>query len=191
MSKYKFILTLEDEIEVDSAEEIEGHIAWPNWSQADPVHYKGIFDSYEEAKDYASDFELYKYIIDCEEFGYYDSFYDEEWPRYFISIFDAEDAACRDLDVEPGCGIIVHPEYTIEKVTENDILDGVYKYCLYYNDTCILDSLEEYDEYFDIYENAEEAAKEAAANFEIDSDVYAYKLEKIEILNIKIVEIDE
>ena len=47
--KYKFVLTLPGDIEVDSAEEIDGHMAWPNYSQADPVFYKGVFDSFEEA----------------------------------------------------------------------------------------------------------------------------------------------
>ena len=29
MKKYKFILTLDEYIQVDSAEEIEGHASWP------------------------------------------------------------------------------------------------------------------------------------------------------------------
>ena len=61
--KYKFVLTLPGDIEVDSAEEIDGHMSWPNYSQADPVFYKGIFDSYEEAKEYATSFNVYKYIL--------------------------------------------------------------------------------------------------------------------------------
>ena len=40
--KYKFVLTLPGDIEVDSAEEVDGHMAWPNYSQADPVFYKGV-----------------------------------------------------------------------------------------------------------------------------------------------------
>lgn len=88
MPKYKFILTLPNKVEIDSAEEIEGHVSWPNWSQADPVYYQGIFDSYDEAEKYASEFEIYKYIIDD---MYYDSFECEEYGGYYISIFDAED----------------------------------------------------------------------------------------------------
>ena len=71
MKKYKFILTLPYDIEIDSAETIEGHVAWPNWSQADPVRYRGVFDTYEEAKAYADDFQVYKYVL--EDCGY-DSF---------------------------------------------------------------------------------------------------------------------
>jgi hypothetical protein len=61
--QYKFILTLPNEVVIDSAEEIHNHMSWPNWSQADPVRYRGIFDSYEVAKEYASKFKIYKYIL--------------------------------------------------------------------------------------------------------------------------------
>ena len=46
MKKYKFIIKLNYDINVDSAEEIDGHMSWPNWSQADPVFYRGVFDTY-------------------------------------------------------------------------------------------------------------------------------------------------
>ena len=49
MKKYKFIITVGKYTQVDSAEEIEGHVSWPNYSQADPVRYRGVFDTYEEA----------------------------------------------------------------------------------------------------------------------------------------------
>lgn len=192
MPKYKFILTLPNELEIDSAEEIEGHVAWPNWSQADPVRYDGVFDSYDEAEKYASEFEIYKYIL---EDMHYDSFECEEYGGYFISIFDAEDAACRDLGIEPGEGMIVHPEYTVEEVTEDDpeidLSAGMYKYTLHYNGACVEDSVEDYVMFFDTYEEAMESAKSAAEEYDIDSGIIPYKLETIEILNIEIVEIDE
>ena len=192
MPKYKFILTLPNEVEIDSAEEIDGCVSWPNWSQADPVRSKGIFDSYAEAEKYASEFEIYKYIIEDMN---YDSFECEEYGGYFFSIFDAEDAACRDLDIEPGEGITVHPEYTIEEVTEedpeNEIPAGVYKYTLHYDGEYLVDSIEEYAEYFDTADEAAEAAEEAAEEYDIDSGIIPYKLETIEILNIEIVEVDE
>lgn len=192
MAAYKFILTLPFEVEIDSAEEIEGHVSWPNWSQADPVRYRGIFDSYDEAKEYASEFEVYKYIISD---MHYDSFECEDYGGYFLSIFDAEDAACRDLGIEPGEGIIVHPEYMVEEVVEedpeNDIPANVYKYTLHYNGVCVVDSIEEYHEYFETYDEAVEAAKATAEDYDIDSGVIPYELETIEIVNIEIVEIDE
>lgn len=192
MPKYKFILSLPYDVEIDSAEEIEGHISWPNWSQADPVRYQGVFDSYAEAEQYASEFEIYKYIL---EDMHYDSFACEECGGYFLSIFDAEDAACRDLDIEPGEGITVHPEYTVEEVTEEDaeagIPAGVYKYTLRYNGACLEDSIEDYTRYFDTYDEAAQAAKEFAEEYDIDSGESPYKLELIEILNIEIVEMDE
>ena len=44
--KYKFILILPYDIEVDSEEEIEGHVSWPNYSQASPIEYQGVFDTF-------------------------------------------------------------------------------------------------------------------------------------------------
>lgn len=192
MPKYKFILTLPNEVEIDSAEEIEGQISWPNWSQADPVHYKGIFDSYEEAEKYASEFEVYKYII---EDMHYDSFECEEYGGYFISIFDAEDAACRDLNIEPGEAAIVHPEYTVEEVTEgapeNEVPAGSYRYKLYYDGECLADSIEEYGEFYETYDAAMRAAEYTAEGYDINSGVVPYELETIEILKIEILEIEE
>ena len=132
MKKYKFIITLDKYTQVDSAEEIEGHVSWPNYSQAEPVHYRGVFDTYEEAKEYASNFSLYKYVTN----DGYDSSDDYENP-YFISIFDAEDALCSLMGVEPGDAFCVHPDsYTVEEImeedAENDIPAGVYKYCYNY-----------------------------------------------------------
>lgn len=192
MPKYKFILTLPYDVIIDSAEEIEGHVSWPNWSQADPVRYQGVFDSYEEAKAYASDFEIYKYVL---EDMAYDSFLCEECGGYFLSIFDAEDAACRDLDIEPGEGLTVHPEYTVEEVTQEDaetkIPAGVYKYTLHYNGECLADSLKDYGTVFTAYEEAKIAAEESAAEYEIDSGIVPYRLETIEILSVEIVETEE
>jgi hypothetical protein len=95
----------------------------PNWSQADPVRYRGIFDSYEVAKEYASKFKIYKYILLHDG---YDSYEDEEEPRYFISYFDAEDAVCYDLDVDSEYPIIVNPSrHVVEKI---NIPNEVYKY---------------------------------------------------------------
>lgn len=177
--KFKFILTLHDEIEVDSAEEIEGHISWPNWSQADPVRYKGIFDSYDEAMEYASKFEIYKYVLnyDC-----YDSYEDEEWPRYFISIFDAEDEAYRDLGLDPG-DWICPSEYLIEETGSGDTQK--YKYCFFYNGVCVYESSED-DEYFDTYDEAMETAEDSIETFNV-KDVF--ELVSVEILNIEVVEI--
>ena len=81
--KYKFILILPYDIEVDSEEEIEGHISWPNYSQASPIEYQGVFDTYEEALEYAKDFSLYKYVLN---YSGYDSYESEDFPEYFISI---------------------------------------------------------------------------------------------------------
>ena len=194
MKKYKFIITLSCDIKVDSAEEIEGHVSWPNYSQADPIRYRGIFDTYKEAEEYASDFSLYKYVLR----DGYDSFEnsDEEYP-YFISIFDAEDAVCAFMGVEPGDPICNHPDdYIVEEITEedteNDIPAGVYKYCYIYEGERVFDSLDEYGDYYDSYDEAREAAESDIEDYEIPTGEYPCDmLFPIEAESIEIVEFDD
>jgi hypothetical protein len=188
MRKYKFIITLDKYTQVDSAEEIEGHVSWPNYSQAGPVHYRGVFDTYEEAKEYASNFSLYKYVTN----DGYDSSDDYETP-YFISIFDAEDALCALMGVEPGDAFCVHPDsYTVEEITEedteNDIPAGVYKYRYIYKGECVYDSVDEDGDYYDSYDEAREAAESYMEDYEIQTDeypcdwLYPIEAEKVEIM---------
>lgn len=184
--RFKFILTLPGDIEVDSAVSIHKHMAWPNYSQADPVFYKGIFDTYEEAEKYASEFEIYKYTTDG-----YDSFEDDYEPLYYVSIFDAEDAAAASCGVEPGEWIYPNPdEYRIEQFQ----LDGetVYKYCLYYNDKLVFDSYDDEEIYYDSKENAEEDAERACQEYEIEEEGECpYELETVEILKVRIEEMGD
>lgn len=194
MKKYKFILTLDEYTKVDSAEEIEGHVSWPNYSQADPVRYRGVFDTYEEAKEYASNFSLYKYVTS----DGYDSFEnsDDEYP-YFISIFDAEDAVCEFMDVEPGEPFYVYPDkYIVEEITEedpeNDIPAKVYKYCLIHCGERVYDSLEETGDYFDSYEEALDFATSDMKEFKITTHEYPSDwLFPIEAESVEIVEFDD
>jgi hypothetical protein len=192
MRKYKFIITLDKYTQVDSAEEIEGHVSWPNYSQAGPVHYRGVFDTYEEAKEYASNFSLYKYVTN----DGYDSSDDYETP-YFISIFDAEDALCALMGVEPGDAFCVHPDsYTVEEITEedteNDIPAGVYKYRYIYKGECVYDSLDEDGDYYDSYDEAREAAESYMEDYEIQTDEYPCDwLYPIEAEKVEIVEFDD
>ena len=192
MKKYKFILTLDEYTRVDSAEEIEGHVSWPNYSQADPVRYRGVFDTYEEAKEYASNFSLYKYITND---GYDSS--DDEYNPYFISIFDAEDAVCALMGMEPGDAVCVHPDdYIVEEITEedteNDIPAGVYKYCYIYEGERVFDSLDEYGDYYDSYDEAREAAESNIEDYEIPTGEYSSDwLYPIEAENVEIVEFDD
>ncbi len=192
MRKYKFIITLDKYTQVDSAEEIEGHVSWPNYSQAGPVHYRGVFDTYEEAKEYASNFSLYKYVTN----DGYDSSDDYETP-YFISIFDAEDALCALMGVEPGDAFCVHPDsYTVEELTEedteNDIPAGVYKYRYIYKGECVYDSVDEDGDYYDSYDEAREAAESYMEDYEIQTDEYPCDwLYPIEVETVEIVEFDD
>ena len=191
MKKYKFILTLNEYTKVDSAEEIEGHVSWPNYSQADPVHYRGVFDTYEEAEEYASNFSLYKYITS----DGYDSSNDDAEP-YFISIFDAEDDLCALMGVEPGEPFCVHPDgYIVEALEEDpeyDIPEGVYKYCYLYGGKRVYDSLEDDDGYYISYDKAREVAEFFIEEFEIPTDEYPSDwLYPIEVEKVEIVEFDD
>ena len=191
MKKYKFIITLDEYTQVDSAEEIEGHVSWPNYSQADPVCYKGVFDTYEEAKEYASNFSLYKYVTND---GYDSS--ENEYNPYFISIFDAEDAVCALMGVEPGDHICTHPDgYIVEALEEDpeyDIPDGVYKYCYLYEGKRVYDSFEDDDGYYESYDKAREVAELFIEEYEIPTDEYPSDwLYPIEVEKVEIVEFDE
>ena len=192
MKKYKFILTLDEYTRVDSAEEIEGHVSWPNYSQAEPIRYQGVFDTYEEAEKYASKFNLYKYVTND---GYDSS--EDEYNPYFISIFDAEDAVCALMGIEPGDPIPAHPDdYTVEEITEedpeNEIPAGVYKYCYIYEGERVYDSLDEDGDYYDSYDEAREAAKAYMEDYEVLTDVCACDwLYPIEAESIEIVEFDD
>ena len=195
MSKYKFILSLPDEFEIDSEYEIDGHMAWPNYSQADPVRYRGIFNSYEEAKKYAEDFDVYKYILKYYYSDPYDSFEDEdECAKYFISIFDAEDAACAELGISPG-DMVTPSEYKVEQIkrgnSKKGIPTGAYKYRLFDHGKCFLDSVKKHGEYFESECDAEYAALAAARSNLIEIAELPYELVPIKIEKIEIIEIDE
>ena len=195
MSKYKFILTLPYGVTVDSAEEIEGHVSWPNYSQAEPIRYRGVFDSYDEAKEYADNFTVYKFELS----DGYDSFGQDDYCPYFVSIYDAEDAVCAYTGMNPGEPVCVHPDgYTVEEIKEaipeKDIPAGIYKYCLHYDGNCVYDSVDswEWGEYFDTYEEAREEAESYAKEYDVETDEYPCDwIHPIEILNIEIVEIEE
>ena len=191
MKKYKFIITLDEYTEVDSAEEIEGHVSWPNYSQADPIRYRGVFDTYEEAEEYASKFSLYKYVTND---GYDSS--EDEYNPYFISIYDAEDAVCAFMGMEPGEPFCVHPdEYIVEELEadpENEIPEGAYKYCLLYKGECVFDCQDEYGDYYDSYDEACEAAESYMEDYEITTDEYPCDwLYSIEAEKVEIVEFDD
>ena len=195
MYKYKFILTLPGALEIDSEYKIEGHMAWPNYSQADPVWYRGIFDTYEEAKTYAENFDVYKYILKYYYSGPYDSFEDEdECAKYFISIYDAEDAACAELGISPG-DMVTPAEYKVEQIrrgnSKKGIPTGAYKYRLFDQGKCFLDSVKEYGEYFESESEAVYAALAAARNNPVEIDELPYELVPIEIEKIEIIEVDE
>ena len=191
MKKYKFILILDEYTQVDSAEEIEGHVSWPNYSQAGPVRYRGIFDTYEEAEKYASNFNLYKYVTN----DGYDSSEDCECP-YFISIYDAEDAVCALMGMEPGDAVCVCPDdYIVEEITEedteNDVPAGTYKYCYIYEGERVYDSLDDDGDYYDSYDEARDVAESYMEDYEISTDEYPSDwLFPIEVERVEIVEFD-
>jgi hypothetical protein len=131
---------------------------------------------------------LYKYTNDP-----YDSSEDE----YFISIFDAEDAVCAFMGVEPGDPICTHPDdYIVEEITEedteNDIPAGVYKYCYIYEGERVFDSLDEYGDYYDSYDEARKAAESNIEDYEVPTGEYPSDwLYRIEAENVEIVEFED
>ena len=125
----------------------------------------------------------------------YDSSNDDCNP-YFISIFDAEDDLCALLGVEPGDPICAHPDdYVVEEITEedteNDVPAGVFRYCFIYEGERVCDSLANFDEYYDTYDEAREAAESYIEKYEIETDVYPCdRLFPIEVEKVEIVEFD-
>ena len=184
--KYKFILTLPYEIELDS-EDIDGHMSWPNYSQADPVCHRGIFDSREEAEKYAADFTPYSYTLINED---YNSFYSDDEGMPYYSIFDAEDAVCRYLGINPGDPYCAHPDsYEVEE-TEDDG-EVAYKYRLFYEGECVYDSTDE-GYYFDSQEKADDWANVDMEEYDIELgglDEY-YTLDPIDVVSIRVEEIE-
>lgn len=79
--KYKFILEIPDDMEVDSEYDVDGCVIWPTYSQAEPIKLKGLFDSYEEAKETAEQFKVYNAILYIK--------HEDGWVEVFHS-FDGE-----------------------------------------------------------------------------------------------------
>lgn len=186
MKKYGFKLTLPYDVVIDSVEEIEGHCYQPNYSQAEPIELKGIFDTKEEAKKYAEEFKVYKYIIHI--FGDYDSFEDDDDGLYYLSYTDAEDALCYELGISPEWPIEV-TQISVEEITDdNEEGTGKYRFYILVGETVYFDSLEEGIPPFDDENDAYEAAEEYDNKIDINKDIV--DIEEIEILNIEITEIE-
>ena len=200
MKKYKFILTVVDngdnEYEIDSAEDIEGHVVWPSWSQADPYTYRGIFDSYNEAKEYAEKFKLYKYII---RDGGWDSFEDEDdWLEcgrgFYLSREDASEAAaqfCGESDEGPSTlSLDDIDKIKVKKITGKEgIPEGSYKFVIIFRGKVVFDSIEEQGSYYDNEDDALEGAKETLEDGEV-CDYDSYVIKNIEIAKREVVEFE-
>lgn len=182
--RYKYILTLPHGVEVDG-EQVDGHMSWPNYSQAEPVVYDGIFDSREDAEKYAAEYRVYKYTLNtvgCDSF--------EDGEELFLSIYDAEDAVCRRLGIKPGDPYCVHPDrYVIEEIRHEG--EVAYKYRLFHGNECIFDCTDEGD-YFDKYERAEDWAQVNMEELEISLGGLGdyYSLVPIETVSVRIEEIE-
>lgn len=182
--RYKYILTLPHGVEVDG-EQVDGHMSWPNYSHAEPIVYRGLFDTYSEASEYAAGYSVYKYTLNT---AGYDSFEDDG--VFFLSIYDAEDAVCGYLGIEAGCPYCVHPDkYTVEEIE----VDGkaAYKYILYYRGECVYDSTDE-DCYFDDYDRADDWAQLDMSEYEVSLGGQGdyYSLTPIETVSVRIEEIE-
>ena len=186
MKKYGFKLKLPYDIEIDSAEEIEGHRFWPNYSHADPIELKGIFNTKEEARKYAEEFKVYKYIIHA--FGNYDSFEDDDDGLYYLSYTDAEDAACYSLGISSEWPIEV-TQVEVEEITNDEGEEtGKYKFLILVGEAIFKDSVEEGVPPFESEEDAYDAAIEYDNNIDINKEIV--DIVEIEILGIEITEIE-
>lgn len=188
MAKYKFVLELPNGVEVDSVRDVAGKIDKPGLSEEDTILHKGLFDTYEEAKKYASNLKIYRYILNCCLEGY-DSYYNKKKPRYFLSIFETENAACKDLGISPAGEIYCeHPDdYSVETIGATH--PGAYRYILYHKGECVYNSMWD-DIFFYDYDEAMDAAWVACNTYEIE--IYdAYKIDTVEVKEIRIVGIEE
>ena len=186
MKKYGFKLTLPYGIEVDSVEEINGWRFTPNHSQAEPIELSGIFDTREEAEKCANEFEIYKYLL---KYISYDSYEDEdEDPRYFFSIDEAEQEICYQLGISPEYPIYVTSIY-VEEIEETD----KYKFVIYigepYTGIVYKDSVEEGIPPFDSYEEAEQAGEEYDSNIDINEEIV--DIQEVEIVKREVYEFDD
>lgn len=136
--KYKFILTLPYDIKIDSAEEIEDYRVYPSSSQSEPYNLKGIFDTFEEAKEAAEKFDILKVIITykhlesvfCKYFvEVIDSFEDEdEDPIYFLDSPDNANAylECRIDGFEFGDIYLRGENFEYEETQEVEVEDEIH-----------------------------------------------------------------
>lgn len=182
MKKYGFKLKLPYETEIDSVDEIDGHRFCPNYSHAEPIELKGIFDTKEEAEEYAKEFKVYKYIL---HYCSYDSFLDEgDGYGYFLSSTDAEDDLCYQLGISSEWPVNV-TDFEIEEVDGGD----KYKYIIYVGRDVYKDSEQEGVPLFDSYEEAEKAALKYNDQIDVEKDIA--EITEIEIIGREVYEFDD
>ena len=190
--KYRFVLVLPYDIEMDSAAVIEGYTFYPKASQSDPIVLRGIFDSYDEAKAYAATMKVYKYILPYES---YDSFEDEivsDYPQCFLLAEEAAEAAIGAIDPRdvPPCHRRHPDRYTIEKteVPKEGGKRHAYKYVYWLGGRRVYDSTED-EEYFFDADIAKEVAESNREYFDIAVTGELYEIKEVEIVDIRIEEI--
>ena len=61
--KYKFVVDIPYNMEIDSEYDVDGVVIYPTYSQAEPIELQGVFNSYEEAKKAAEEFKIYNAIL--------------------------------------------------------------------------------------------------------------------------------
>ena len=203
-TKYKFILTIpyyDGTIEIDSAEEIEDVWYCGNYSQAEPHCLKGIFDTYEEAKQAATEQKIYKFLIESYDSGYcterIDSLKDYGEPLYFVNYWLAEDCAIYRMDPfesQHDFGFADFMVYQHKKGNKKKGIPagaftykiiGMNKVC-YYNSA--LDGIF-YDTQNEAYDKANKKSYEYRINY-LSDDESCFRIEEIPIIDFRIEEID-
>ena len=178
---YKIILELPYDDEFDSSE-VDGR-QFPYYEGL--MTFRGIYSSFEEAKNTADNLKMYKCIIHYTHAGEYEEVFDsfEGWgddepPCIKFPTYGAAENYAEE-QINKNC---VLPEYEIEEL-ELDDGSFCYRYILYLEQSSgIRDVLEESEEY-----TSYEAAEDNALRAQEDYDSAYFEIEEIDILD-KIIE---
>lgn len=182
--KFKFILTLSNNVVFDSEIKSKKFYAGSQRMIPKKVDLKGVFDTYEEALEYAKNYKVYKYVLINRN---YDCFLDtRKVHRYYASVEHATEAAHEKLGIKTFTNndFFIHPDGYVIKETEK----GFYS-VVRFDD---IELEEDSPLYFETYEHAELFAGDSKNTYVVlDSSELKlfYKILPVEVLKIEVVEI--
>ena len=188
---YKFILSLNEYNEIDSQYEIDDE-------------NEGIYSSYEEALEKAKKTKIYTIVLsniyeaDGGEYEY-DLFLEFESvgfdePIYFFSKEEAIEYG--EYLLESSAVIETVPQVVVLKVERSDVLNGYapegkFKFVLCGDDYWVFQSLEE-GKYYDTEEEALLAGEPYCEDYTVERrENVSFELKEIDVIDIKIVEVEK